>query len=92
MLHVNMAVLLLVLLFSLSGFDRVYIDSPSTGEATLEIRNPFAARAIVSVDSVEVGELLPKATGTVENVSAGSHEVSFRLPNGFVRTEGTTAK
>jgi len=82
----------LLVLFSLSGFDRIYVEPEPSGEANLEIRNPYGARVVVSVDGVAVGELLPKATGTVENVRAGSHEVGFELPNGFVRAKKVVAE
>jgi hypothetical protein len=78
--------LALLLAFSLSGFDRTYVEPVATGNATLSIENPFGARAILSVDGTEIGELLPKARGTLTEVSAGSHEVRFELPNGHVHT------
>ena len=87
-----MHALLLGLLFSMSGFDRIYVDPEPNGAAALEIANPFEARAIVSVDGVEVGELSPKATGIVKRLKTGSHKVAFELPNGFIRTDEATAK
>jgi hypothetical protein len=78
--------LVLLLGFSLSGFDRAYVASAPTGSSTLTIKNPFGARAIITVDGTEVGELLPKSQGTVTEVSTGSHEVQFELPNGYVHT------
>ena len=78
--------LLILLGFSLSGFDRVYVEPEPTGDSTLEIRNPFGARAVLSIDDVAIGELLPKATGTVDGLEPGVHAVRFELPNGYTRT------
>ena len=80
------------LLFSLSGFDRIYADPPATGEASLRIANPYGARVVVSVGGVAIGELLPKAVGNVPSLEAGAHDVTFELPNGYVRRREMTAE
>ena len=84
--------LLILLGFSLSGFDRIYVEPDPTGSAQLDIRNPFGARAILAVDDIEIGELLPKSNGTVRGIAAGPHRVTFELPNGFKRSIEVHAK
>jgi hypothetical protein len=76
----------ILLLMGLSGFDRVYVAPEPSGDASLTIENPYGARAVVSVDGVAIGELLPRATGTVEKVRLGEYKIAFKLPNGRVRT------
>ena len=60
--------------------------------ATLTIDNGHTARATVKIGEVSVGELLPRATGILREVPAGTYTVSFHLPHGVVRTEQLDAR
>ena len=87
---------------AIEGFDRLYVD-PDTMHvepterarparlATLTIDNGHTARATVRVGDVSVGELLPRATGVLREVPAGTYTVSFHLPSGVIRTEQVDA-
>lgn len=85
------------------GFDRLHLD-PDTmhveptrratpaARGTLTIDNGHTARATVKIGDVSVGELLPRATGVLREVTAGTYTVSFHLPHGVVRTEQLDAR
>jgi hypothetical protein len=61
--------------------------------ADLPVQNVASARAVLRIGGVQVGEVGPRATAVIHDVPAGTYDLEFVMPNGYVRrSRATTAE